>query len=168
VVQRLHGSCTTPRWVVWLNLNLSLAVVFVLMGASGRAADVTMANGPPKEPLAGGDCTYNRYPGEAEVVAIRSVTMPGDNAPSYPTREVWFEFHPDGKIQESWVQIDDKQFLLTLSNGGYPGPTFLNKNGIDIGTRLVCELAVITKGTCSPILFEFPTLDLTDSTEFNN
>lgn len=166
MVQWLHGSCPTPRWVVWL--NLSLAVVFVLMGASGRAVDVTTANGPPKEPVAGGDCTYHRYPGEAEVVAIRPVTMPGDNAPSYQTREVWFEFQPEEQIREPWVRVDGRQFLLTLANGWYPGPAFLHKYGIDVGTRLVCELAVINRGTCTPMMFDFPTLDLADYAEHDN
>ena len=159
MVQRLNGSCPTPRWVGWL--NLSLAAVLFLTG-SAEGADVTNADGSPTQPWSGGACTYRRYRGRADVVSIRPATMPGSGAPSYATREVLFVFHPDEQIREAWVQVDGRRFLLTLDNGRYPGPAFMAKYGIDVGSRLDCELALITSGTCTPMRFEFPTIDLAD------
>jgi len=55
-----------------------------------------------------------------------------------------------------------------LKNSGYPGPKFLEKYGIEAGKSFECHLKVIVKGTCTPILFEFPTIDLRDYFEFKD
>jgi hypothetical protein len=160
VVQQLHGSSSTLRWAIKLILNIT-AVLFVAGSILG-INPLTIAAGQTTEPKAGGNCIYNRYRGRADILSIRPKMMPEGGAPSYETREVIFSFCPDEQISESWVQVEGKRYLLTLANGWYPGPAFLNKYGIDIGRRLDCEMAVITSGTCTPIQFDFPTIDLAD------
>jgi len=49
-----------------------------------------------------------------------------------------------------------------LSNLSYPGKAFLEKYDIAVSRDFDCYLKVIIKGTCTPILFEFPSIMLDD------
>jgi hypothetical protein len=110
--------------------------------------------------LIGGPCEYKTYEGRAKIISINARTYPGD--PSDETYEVKFAFYPDQKIIEPYVQTEDKEYLLLLTNSSYPGKIFLLKYGIEIGKVFACNLRVITKGTCSPVIFEFPSINLDD------
>ncbi len=51
---------------------------------------------------------------------------------------------------------------VTYNPPSYPGPQFLEKYGIGVGKVFDCYLKVIIKGTCTPMLFEFPSIRLDD------
>lgn len=113
--------------------------------------------------LVGGQCEYKQYEGRAQIISITkiadSVTDPNERD------EVKFAFIPNREIEESFVQIEGREFLLMLSNSSYPGSRFLEKYGIEVGKVFDCHLKVITKGTCTPVLFEFPSIKLDDFSE---
>jgi hypothetical protein len=113
-----------------------------------------------EEHLIGGQCEYKVYEGSAKIISIAKKSGP-DNYP-YERYEVKFTFTPDQEIKEAYAQTEGKEFLLMLTNSSYPGSKFLEKYGIEIGKIFACYLKVITKGTCTPVLFEFPDVKLDD------
>ncbi len=106
-------------------------------------------------PLIGGPCAYKSYKGEAEIV---SVSPKQDRSGTY---EIKFSFHPQDIIQEEFAGVKGRQWFLALKDSSSLSKDFLTRHGIQTGKRLPCTMKVITKGTCTPILFDFPTLDPT-------
>lgn len=51
---------------------------------------------------------------------------------------------------------------LRLMNSWYPGARFLERYGIAAGKSFECTLKVITQGTCTPTIIDFPHIDRTD------
>jgi len=106
--------------------------------------------------VVGGPCQYKSYPGRAAIISVKKAV---DGC------EIRFSFAPDEPIEEEWVQAEGNEHLLLLANSRFPGPRFLEKYGIEPGTCFECHMKIITKGTCTPVLFDFSTIDLTDYAE---
>jgi hypothetical protein len=145
-------------------LKISLAYLFIPIISSLIWISSTYGEDKvSKERVVGGQCDYKRYEGHARVISITKIV----DSISYSREryEVKFVFIPDEEIKESFAQIEGREFLLMLGNSSYPGPKFLEKYGIEVGKVLDCHLKVIIKGTCTPILFEFPSVRLDDYSE---
>jgi hypothetical protein len=110
-------------------------------------------------PVLGGPCEYKIYEGRAEIMAIRPVRSPGDPRTTF---EVTYSFQPEAPITEPFAQTEGRTFLLTMKNGTFPDQRFLKKYRIEPGRVFDCALKVITRGTCTPTLFEFSGIDLGD------
>lgn len=145
-----------------LSRSLWLTVVFFLFcGVPCMAMEKR-----PEKQMVGGPCQYKAYLGRAAILSVQKHEGQAQaGAPSADAYEVKFSFTPDEEIKEGWVQLEGKEHLLLLTNSSFPGPRFLNKYGIEPGKRFECNMKVITKGTCTPVLFEFPTIDLRDICE---
>ncbi len=131
---------------------LLIPFLLVLIGKpSLRAAD-----GRRGEPWAGGPCEYHRYEGRAEIVSLRKIPDPQDRAGE--KYEVRFRFVPKEEIKESFLQVEGREFLLEINQSPYLSLEFIEQHGIQIGSFLDGYLQVIVKGTCTPVLFEFPSL----------
>jgi len=127
--------------------------------APGKAADV----GPSAEGRrVGGPCEYAEYRGTATITSVeqteRSRQQVGNvGGAGYEGYEVWFRFAPEADIREEWARpAAGKEHPLCLMNSWYPGPRYLEKYGIKKGRSYNCTLKVITRGTCTPTIFEFP------------
>ena len=120
----------------------------LLMGAS-------CAETKPRETgrVVGGPCSYKSYPGRAEVVSVKKADAGYD---------VKFVFSSEKTPQETYARVEGKTHRLLLIEGSRPKLRFLKKYGIETRKVLPCNLDVIVKGTCTPTLFKFPTVDLTD------
>jgi hypothetical protein len=105
------------------------------------------------EPLMGGPCEYKKYEGVAKIISINQRSYP--NSDLY---EVKFLFYPAQEIKEPFAQMEGRELLLLTRRGSYPGATFLEENGIEVGRVFDCILNVIVKGTCTPVIFEFPSI----------
>lgn len=125
-----------------------LILVLVFVGILPSSAEDESV----KEPLVGGPCDYKHYEGLAK---ITSINQRADSGNGY---EVKFSFQSDQEIDEPYAQTEGREFLLLTKNGSYPGATFLEKNGIEVGSVLDCTLNVIVRGACTPIIFEFPSI----------
>ncbi len=112
--------------------------------------------------VVGGPCHYKSYPGTAEVVSVQKVAALKDAQGSGSGYDVKFVFHAETEPEEAFGQTKGKTHRLLLVNGTCPGSGFLKKYGIKAGKTFPCHLDVIVKGTCTPVLFSFPTIDLTD------
>jgi hypothetical protein len=147
--------------MTWVGLSAIMLIYFALpcMGM-GQSA---------KEKMVGGPCSYKRYPGKAMIVSVKEKgpqkVMGG---PPYTPYEVRFTFQTDQPIEEEFARVQGKERLLLLKNSWHPGPRFLEKYGIEAGKSFPCDLMVITRGTCTPIIFDFPTIDRADYFEAEN
>ena len=143
---------------------LLVSVTLVLIGWSMRVYSVDSETREPEPRISGGPCVYEEYKGQATILSIRKKEMPKGygGGPSHDGYEVWFSFFPFGEIKEPHGKIEGKKFLMLLRNSWYPGPEFLEKYRIEEGKVFDCQLKVITKGTCTPIVFDFPDIDLSD------
>jgi hypothetical protein len=125
---------------------------------SSRAED------PKKEaPRTGGPCEYHRYEGRAEITSFRKTVDPYSQGKE--SWEVKFRFIPNQEIKESFAQVADREFLLEINQSSYLSPKQIDKFGIQKGRFLDCTFKVIVRGTCTPILFEFPALSSSDKGE---
>jgi len=148
------------RKLFFILIILSLLPVLCIF-AEVSFIDVSPAfaqEGAQEKFVVGGSCQYKKYKGRAEIISITKKGVPD----SY---EVKFSFHSDQEIKETFAQTKGREFPLMLSNFSHPGPKFLEKYGIEVGRVFDCYLNVITKGTCTPIIFEFPSINLDDYIE---
>ncbi len=101
----------------------------------------------------GGACDYKKYEGHALVTSVTPVTSP-EGKERY---EVKFRFYPDDEIQEPFAQTEGKEFLLKVK-GGNPSAEVLKRYRLKVDRILHGSLKVIIKGTCTPTLFDFPSI----------
>jgi len=104
----------------------------------------------------GGSCEYHRYEGRAEVISLRKIADPQNQAGE--KHEVRFRFIPDEEIKEAFVQVKDREFLLEINQSPHLSSNFIEQHTIQIGSVFDGYLQVIVKGTCTPVIFEFPSL----------
>lgn len=130
------------------------------------------ANDPPAvpgqqpEPVAqrvGGPCTYVDHPGTATILAV-TPALPDKNVPTppYPGMTVTYRFKAANPLPPQGIHMEGKIQTLTMVSGWPPGRRFLKKYGIHPGANLPCVLRIIQSGTCTPLLFQFPGIDLAD------
>ena len=133
----------------YLLLLLMLFLFAMIEKPSSRAED------PKKEaPRAGGPCEYHRYEGLAEVTSMRKTIDPYNQGKE--SWEVKFRFISNQEIKESFVQVTGREFLLEINQSSYLGREFIEQHDVQIGRTFQGYLLAITRGTCTPVLFEFP------------
>ncbi|MCF7862360.1 hypothetical protein K9M79_09050 [Candidatus Woesearchaeota archaeon] len=87
-------------------------------------------------PIVGGPCEYVSTLGQCSISAVESTS-------------VTFSFIPDGSLNlegADWATEDailSKQYTQDVTN-----PNF------QLGESVACKIKLITKGTCTPVLFE--------------
>ena len=127
-----------------------LTIILLVAALPGVGCSMTSSE-IARGPLVGGPCEYRSYPGRAEIVSV---------APSAVTNgrfDVRFRFIPDGAVEEPLGKSALERTFPLLPGGEMPPDrAFIETFDIRPGTRLGCTLKVITRGTCTPILFEFP------------
>jgi len=133
-------------------LFLLIPFFFILMEKPSLGA----ADDKREEPRAGGPCEYHRYQGRAEIVSLRKIADPQNQAGE--KHEVRFRFIPNEEIKESFVQVEGREFLLEINQSPHLSSNFIEQHGIQIGSVFNGYIQVIVKGTCTPVLFEFPSL----------
>lgn len=130
-------------------------ILFLIWGSSFFAKGQIMG-----QPLEGGQCDYKRYEGRAKIISMDKATdSPIRSSEKY---EVKFIFTPDQEIKEPFAKTEGMEFLLLVGNTYRPSKRFLEKYGIEIDKVFDCYLKVIIRGTCTPVLFEFPSINLYD------
>ena len=180
LVLRRPNASNQPRFGITRSSNmvdvfvLFLSVIQLLAGCSVSMNTRDSGSGKPEQDIVenlhkdngqkvGGQCEYSKYHGKAAIVSIIPKPSSSHSAgPFYEEFEVGFRFVTEEEIKEVHGRIEGKEYVLTLANSRYPGPKFLKKYGIKVGKFFDCSLNVITKGACTPIMFDFPDIDLSD------
>ncbi|NMC48331.1 MAG: hypothetical protein GYA47_02705 [Desulfovibrio sp.] len=137
------------------------AGAFLAVSASARGPfpSLALAARIGGNPLVGGPCAYTDHPGTATIVAI---TPNSTSAQPFPGMTVTFTFKADGPLPPVVASDESRTHRLTLTNGWNPGPRFLDKYGLRPGREIPCLLRLIRSGTCTPRIFAFPGIDLSD------
>jgi hypothetical protein len=104
----------------------------------------------------GGPCSYKSYPGQATILSI-SLTEEGAQNEGKQF-DVRFTFKPREKVQEAFAQDETKRYLLYGDHFQYPDQDFLTRHHLRVGVVLDGNMQVIVSGTCTPVLFDFPSL----------
>ena len=142
---------------------LLFTIILTIADCSGpiRSMDLAAEKSAPR--VVGGPCEYKQYKGQATITSIRKKELPENyGGPSYESYEVKFSFFSEKEIKEAHGQVKGREYILMLTNSWYPGPKFLEKYRIKVGKSFECYLKVIIRGTCTLVLFYFPTIDLSD------
>ena len=104
--------------------------------------------------LVGGSCEYKSYSGSATIVSIQESVPTSEAKDKY--YEILFSFQTDQLIDESFVRTEKKNYSL-LDKNTLPDQTFVTRHGITVNRVFPCVMKVIVRGTCTPVMFEFPT-----------
>lgn len=108
--------------------------------------------------VVGGPCAYKDIPGWARVVSIRAAPAKANNCPNHPV-VVRFDFIPDDpKLTSKQAQ----DLTLTVAGGMNPARAYITAKGIAKGKTYRCVRREIMQGTCTPVLYTFPKIDLSD------
>ncbi|GKT08779.1 hypothetical protein [Desulforhabdus sp. TSK] len=143
-----------------------LILLMVLTAACDKGnAKLTEDKNPGHQ--AGGPCLYASFSGRALITKIMQTPASKEQAqirggPGYEGYEVWFRFIPDAELPENARHALDREHLFTLYNSWYVGPRYVEKYGLAPDKVFPCTLKHIQSGSCSPIDFQFPTLDRAD------
>lgn len=121
----------------------------------------------------GGSCAYSSYPGECTITRIEKTEKSKKQAETpkcgYEGYEVRFTFKTDREIEKKWVRKtvaeQEDNFILSGCRCTYPGPRYLEKYHIEVGSGHECALRAIESGTCTPIRFEFEQIKRNDCFE---
>jgi len=149
----------------WIR-TLCLILLLVLSAACDKSNGKMNEDKNPSH-RAGGPCLYASFSGRALITKITQTPASKEQAqirggPGYEGYEVWFRFVPDAELPERARYALDREHLFTLYNSWYVGPRYVEKYGLASGKAFLCTLKSIQSGPCSPIDFEFPTLDRGD------
>lgn len=133
-------------------------IIFIVAAFPGIGCSMTGSE-IAKGPMVGGPCEYKSYPGQAEIVSVTPPSAAGGRF------DVKFRFIPDGTVEEPLGKSAmERTFSLLPDREMPPDGAAIERFDIRPGKRLGCTLKVITRGTCTPILFEFPSLKADDET----
>jgi len=130
----------TRWWEIWAALGLLGMLVLTGTALAGQ--------------LVGGPCRYDDIAGQATIVAV----TPQETGNRL---DVTFTFRPNTPLVSEPLYEPAKVWHLTLVSGQAPGPRFVKRYGIRPGRVLPGRMRLIRKGTCTPVLFAFPGMDLT-------
>ncbi len=124
----------------------------LLLAACSRPAPGGGEAPPPEPTMVGGPCSYRDYPGRARVTSV----SPAPRRDQQGLYQVRFTFRPDRPLDEKWGRLQGREFLMTLKGGRLPDRDFLRRHGIEPEAEIRCTLSLITKGTCTPWIFQWP------------
>lgn len=109
----------------------------------------------------GNECKYNEYEGKAIIISIGDAPSNENNCPNNP-RKVMFAFVPlDSSVRKDYIFKNWSDTTnMTINAGLNPSQQLLDSLGISIGAEFTCKRQEITQGTCTPVCFIFPGLNL--------
>lgn len=146
-------------------ISLGLFFSFFCLAFFGQKA-VDLA-GLPQSSYVGGPCQYAQEEGFCLITSVTKTEQSLAQAeikggPGYQGSLVSFNFYLDLKGELNAQDFGQGPHSLLLGNSWYPGDKFLEKYAIYPGAVFACQKLTITKGTCTPLIFEFPAINIYD------
>jgi len=126
---------------------------FIVLEAERLGASPTVPNG---QPLFGGPCEYADTPGTSTIVAVEAPDPSLLNCSNNPV-EVVFDFLPDDPANEHLAATGER---LTIGEGVNPPRAWVEGEGLMVGSQHPCVRRDMVSGTCTPLLFEFPDVNV--------
>jgi hypothetical protein len=127
---------------------------------------VALAGACEEEEVIDAECSYEEIGGIAEIVSIDQ-PLPGElNCPK-GSAAIYFDFIPHDttavlRYTGNWPASNAR----LLIGGMNPSEAWIDDQGLRVGLLLECVRMQITKGTCAPIVYTYPDLDLSRFNEF--
>jgi hypothetical protein len=109
--------------------------------------------------IEGGPCTYSETAGQAKIVSLNAAA-PGSLSCKNNPIEVIFDFTPDDPLKAN-IETDKNRHLTAGEGFNLPKYYVIGK-GVTVGSTHRCIRGNITSGTCTPVGFIFPDIDLSD------
>ena len=129
----------------------------------------------PIPEIVGGACSYYVIDGSCKIVSIvkTAESIQQKSATGYEGFDVKFTFTAKSSMaipeDTEKILISQKSpYPLQLTNSWYPGPLFLAKYNIKENNIFDCQALIIAEGTCSPVIFKFSKINLSDYFETKN
>lgn len=119
-------------------------------------------SGKIREDISGGGCDYVKFEGYARIKSITPAPAGDYNCPDKPMLIV-FEFIPaniSDRQKYRFKDFSDTTAKLKINDGANPSLAWVKKNKIETGKKFRCFRTEIVKGTCTPVIFTFPDLNL--------
>lgn len=144
---------------------IKLSAVFILAFALIQTSCTSKVKAEPE----GGSCSYNKFEGFAVIKSIKPAPAKEYNCPDKPM-QITFEFTPvnlSDRQKYKFTNFKDSDVHMKINDGANPSMIWIKKNKIEVGKKYKCIRTEITKGTCTPVGFQFPELDLMPQTGCN-
>jgi hypothetical protein len=119
------------------------------------------------DPVCGCRCAYDTISGTALIKSIVPDTL--DNRICSNAVIVYFDFIPDDPGAPGSYRFPnhpDTSRTLFIADGKNPPSTWIEAEGLGVGTEHECVRLEETRGTCTPVLFVFLNLDYTGWMEY--
>ncbi len=110
----------------------------------------------------GGACEYSKIEGFAKIISIKPAPADAYNCPDNP-RQIIFQFTPANSSDREkyrFKNFSDSSIELKINDGVNPPLSWIKKNKIEAGKKYICIRTELLKGTCTPVIFRFPELNL--------
>ncbi len=117
--------------------------------------------------MAGGPCQYQKVIGFARITFVGTAGSQEYNCPNQ-AQKVLFSFYPDNEgavknyLFPGWA---DEGNSLSVAGGANPPAAWVASQGLEPGVQIPCIRAEIVSGTCTPVVFSFPGLDMESAIE---
>lgn len=115
----------------------------------------------------GGSCNYTEILGVAVITSIQEPDSGSYNCMNGV--KVLFDFTPGDPTAPQRYRFSewpDTGQSLTVGAGANPAIEWVTSKNITAGNRYRCFRREITTGTCTPVLFEFKTIDFSDWADY--
>jgi hypothetical protein len=137
--------------LVWL-----LTIVVVLTMGCNDDSDSDAAD------IVGGRCEYNEIHGAAIINAVVEPDVGEDNCKN--AVKILFTFTPDdASVPDDYRfgEWPDQNQSFTVGGGKNPPKAWAESAGLVQGSTHKCVRSDIITGTCTPVIFSFPEIDVT-------
>ncbi|MDI6795816.1 MAG: hypothetical protein QMD09_02675 [Desulfatibacillaceae bacterium] len=144
-------------------LRICLAASLLLFLACSSPAVLQESKGN----MAGGPCQYQEIIGHALITSVGPAEPQEYNCPNQ-AQKVLFSFYPDNEgaaakyLFPGWA---DEGNSLSVAGGANPPAAWVLRQGIEPGVKIPAIRAEIVSGTCTPVVFSFPGLDMESALE---
>ena len=109
----------------------------------------------------GGPCEYVDIPGIAKIVSVKEAPSTEYNCAK--AVQVTFDFVPNDPAAVKSYRFPnwkDTGCHFTVGGGMNPPKAWVLERGLVEGSEHACVRSEITKGTCTPVNFSFPTINM--------
>jgi len=107
----------------------------------------------------GGSCTYMSTTGTATIVSLNGASTGSNNCNNNPV-EVVFDFTPANPADANTAT--DTNRVLTVGDGKNPPLNYVLSKGLTVGSTHPCTRQIEISGSCTPVVFTFTDVNLSD------
>jgi hypothetical protein len=142
-----------------MSSTIYLCFILILLGVSSILG---CRDNVRAEAISTGPCQYEEVMGYATILSVKAAAE--ENAGCKDAVEICFNFTPtDTSARDTYrfPHFTDKNQRLTVGAGLNPPREWALNMGVISGASLRCVRRELIRGTCTPVVFVFPDLDLT-------